>query len=117
MESNIPWSEIPSGLQVAIIVYGAIQLAVQVWALVDLLRTPAERLQTGKKWLWAIVVLFFNMLGAIIYFVAGKKPAEAVDPARASAPGAPTTGAPAADRATRAAELLYGDQDAGGDAR
>ncbi len=117
MESNIPWSEIPSGLQVAIIAYAAIQLAVQAWALVDLVKTPAERLQTGKKWLWAIVVLFFNMLGAIIYFVAGKKPAAAVDPVRANAPGAAVSAAPAAARATRAAELLYGDQDEGGDAR
>ena len=47
-----------------------IQLVLMVSALVDLIRREQTR---GPKWLWALVILFVNFIGPIIYFVAGRK--------------------------------------------
>jgi len=47
-----------------------IQLVLVVSALVDLIRREQTR---GPKWLWALVILFVNFIGPIIYFVAGRK--------------------------------------------
>jgi len=47
-----------------------IQLVLMVSALVDLVRREQTR---GPKWLWALVILFVNFIGPIIYFVAGRK--------------------------------------------
>ena len=46
-----------------------IQVALVVYALVDLLRRPTTR---GPKWLWVMVILFFNLIGPIIYLVVGR---------------------------------------------
>ncbi len=47
-----------------------IQLGLMIFALVDLLRREQTR---GPKWVWALVILFVNMIGPIIYFVAGRE--------------------------------------------
>ena len=47
-----------------------IQLGLMIAALVDLLRREQTR---GPKWAWALVILFVNMIGPIIYFIAGRK--------------------------------------------
>ena len=47
-----------------------IQLGLMIFALVDLLRREKTR---GPKWVWALVILFVNMIGPIIYFVAGRE--------------------------------------------
>ena len=75
-----------------------VQLALQVWAIVDLVRRSQDRL-TLPKWLWAVIIVFGELLGPIIYFVAGRKPAPAVD--------APPS-IPASDRAQDAVDSLYG---------
>ena len=47
-----------------------IQLGLMIAALVDLIR----RTQThGPKWAWALVIILINIIGPIIYFVAGRK--------------------------------------------
>jgi hypothetical protein len=47
-----------------------IQLGLMIAALVDLIR----RTQThGPKWVWGLVILLVNIIGPIIYFVAGRK--------------------------------------------
>jgi len=47
-----------------------IELGLMIAAIVDLIR----RLQTrGPKWLWALIILFVNFIGPIIYFVFGRK--------------------------------------------
>ena len=91
---------------VAAIVLGviALQVATQAYALVDLARRDAVR--GGKKWVWALVVAFGNLPGAIAYLAAGRTP-PAVD-----VPGA-GSGASAAggDAARRAVDSLYGPGD------
>jgi len=47
-----------------------IQLGLMISALVDLVRREQTR---GPKWVWALVILFVNYIGPIIYFVAGRK--------------------------------------------
>jgi drug/metabolite transporter (DMT)-like permease len=47
-----------------------IQLALMITALVDLIRRERVR---GPKWAWALVIVFVNYIGPIIYFVAGRR--------------------------------------------
>lgn len=46
-----------------------IQLALMVIALVDLVRRTSVR---GPKWVWALVIIFINIIGPIIYFTLGR---------------------------------------------
>ena len=74
-----------------------VQLSLMIWALVDISRRPVARLR-GPRWLWVVVIIFGELIGPIIYLVVARLP-ESVDVA-------PQT--PAADRATTAADVLYG---------
>jgi hypothetical protein len=100
MQSSIPIEGLPTWVLVAGGMLAIAQISFELWALIHMLRQPSERLNLGgRKWLWAIIILFINFLGAIIYFAAGRKPAEAVD----SAPVAPIQ-----QRANVAMDNLYG---------
>lgn len=47
-----------------------IQFILILVALVDLIKRPATN---GPKWLWAIIIIFINIFGPIIYFIFGRK--------------------------------------------
>lgn len=47
-----------------------IQLGLMVFALIDLNRRSATR---GPKWVWALVIIFVNIIGPIVYFVIGRE--------------------------------------------
>ena len=47
-----------------------IQLVLIITALVDLYRRAHTR---GPKWVWALVIILINIIGPIVYFVAGRK--------------------------------------------
>jgi DMSO reductase anchor subunit len=47
-----------------------LQLGLQIWALVDLARREATN---GPKWLWAVIIVIGELLGAVVYFIAGRK--------------------------------------------
>lgn len=90
-----------AGILIGLIV---VQLAVQLYALADLVRRP--RVRGDRKWLWALLIVVGNLLGAIIYLAIGR-PTEGVDfPAGGSA--ASTAGGEAARRAV---DALYGSSD------
>jgi len=110
MQTNIPLSDLPGWALPAIIVLAAVQLGLAIYALVVMLRTPEDRLVFEKRWPWVVIILFVNLIGAIVFLAAGRKPATAADPLTASA-AAPA--APPRKRADRALDVLYGDQDAG----
>jgi hypothetical protein len=76
-----------------------VQVALDVIALLDLYRRPADQVATGKKWLWVVIIVFVNTIGAILYLAIGRKPAVAVD-VRPSVPSS--------KNASEAADLLYG---------
>jgi hypothetical protein len=48
----------------------AIQLILLVVALLDLRGRAATR---GPKWMWALIILFIQIIGPIAYFVAGRR--------------------------------------------
>ena len=86
-----------------VLVLIVVQLATQVYALVDLARRPAVR--GGRKWVWALVIALGNLPGAIAYLAAGRPAPEAVSGAGSG------TSSPGRDAARRAVESLYGPRD------
>ncbi len=51
-----------------------IQLGLMIVALFDLERDE-RRVRGGSKLVWALVIVFVNVLGPILYFVAGREEA------------------------------------------
>ena len=47
-----------------------LQLGLMIFALVDLSRRDRVN---GPKWVWALVIILVQLIGPIIYFVAGRK--------------------------------------------
>ena len=47
-----------------------LQLGLMIFALVDLARRERTK---GPKWVWALVIIFINFIGPIIYFVVGRE--------------------------------------------
>lgn len=45
----------------------ALQLGMQIYALVDLAKR--KRVRYGNKLIWVLVIMFFNLIGPIVYFV------------------------------------------------
>ena len=60
--TDIPWA-----LIAPIILLQFILLLV---ALIDLVRIPATN---GPKWLWALIIVFGNIIGPIVYFIVGRR--------------------------------------------
>jgi len=46
-----------------------LQIALMVVALVDLVRRERTR---GPKWAWALVIVFFNLIGPVVYLLFGR---------------------------------------------
>jgi hypothetical protein len=51
-----------------------IQVGLMVAALIDLERAE-RRVRGGSKLVWALVIVFVNVIGPIVYFVAGREEA------------------------------------------
>jgi len=47
-----------------------LELGLFIWALVDLLRRERTK---GPKWVWALVIIFINLIGPIIYLMVGRE--------------------------------------------
>jgi hypothetical protein len=47
-----------------------IQLILLIVSLIDLVRIERTN---GPKWLWALVIIFVNIIGPILYFVIGRR--------------------------------------------
>lgn len=90
-----------AGILIGLIV---VQLAVQLYALADLVRR--ERVRGGRKWPWALLIVVGNLVGAIVYLAIGRLREDLDFPARGSA--ATTAGGEAARRAV---DALYGTRD------
>ena len=48
----------------------ALQLLLAVIGLISLRKAEFTR---GPKWLWALIIIFGNMVGSIAYFIIGRK--------------------------------------------
>ena len=51
-----------------------IQLGLMIFALFDL-EKEERRVRGGNKLVWALVIVFVNIVGPILYFVAGREEA------------------------------------------
>ena len=51
-------------------IFGLIILALDIWAIISILGSSAT---TGKKVLWALLILVLPLVGFIIWFVAGPR--------------------------------------------
>jgi hypothetical protein len=100
------WADLPTAVRAAIVVLGAVQIGVEAAALIVLARTPAERIRLGKKWPWVLIILFVNLIGAVVFLAVGRTPEVA-----AKEPGAGAAG----ETMARAAEMLYGSGEASDD--
>ncbi len=47
-----------------------IQFILLIIAVIDLVRIEKTN---GPKWLWAVIILFGNLIGPILYFVVGRR--------------------------------------------
>lgn len=83
-----------------------VQLTLMVLALVSLVRRSATAVR-GPKWLWAVVIVFGEIVGPIVYFAVARAP-EQVDVARSDVS---TT----ATQAESVADVLYGRRTGEGD--
>ena len=103
MNTSVPFDSMPAWLLVVGGVLVLVQLGLEIYALVDMLKRPAEQLALGgRKWLWAIIILGVNWVGAIVYLAAGRRAAPTVDVAPP---------VPAAERGESAADALYGPRE------
>jgi len=94
------FADVPTNVLIAVGVLVVVQLTLQIIALVSLVKTPTERVTIGgKKWIWAVIIILGEIIGPIIWFVAGRSPVQAAE----VSPGTAT-----ADRARNAADALYG---------
>jgi membrane protein YqaA with SNARE-associated domain len=63
-------STLPTWVLVVIAIVACIQLALQVYALLDL--SKRDTVMGGRKWLWVLIIIAGNLLGAIIYLGMGR---------------------------------------------
>ncbi len=50
----------------------AIQLGLLAWGLYDLTR-PDRRVKGDSKVVWALIIIFVNVIGPILYFLVGRE--------------------------------------------
>lgn len=100
MRTNLDLSAIPVGVLIVLGIVLLLEIVLDVVALVDLYHRPVARVVLGNKWIWVAVIVLINLIGAILYFAIGRKPAtvgeQAARPVRSSAD---------------IADALYGDPD------
>jgi hypothetical protein len=65
--------EFMAGTMVLFLLLGVAYLAIWIWALVDAIRNPA--LDNTTRLIWVLVILFTQLIGAVIYLVIGRTPA------------------------------------------
>lgn len=83
MKSDL--STLPTGILVGLAVLIVIEFALDVIALVSLYRRPLSSVTLGNKWVWVAIIVLVSLLGAILYFVLGRKtvaPGEQLAPTR-----------------------------------
>lgn len=93
-------SEVPGWLWYVIVPLVIVQLTLQIWGILDLVKRDKGSFR-GMKLIWFLVILLGESIGAILYFAVGR-----------GMVGTPTVveqgGAPTADRAKAAVDSLYG---------
>ena len=61
---------ISGGLIIVFIIIALVASIFWLWMLIDCLTSP---MPTGEKALWAVVIIFLHLLGALIYYFVGRR--------------------------------------------
>lgn len=87
MRMSTDLGTLPLGILIGLGVVLLVEIALDVVAIVDLVRRPVATVVFGNKWVWVAIIVLVNLIGAILYFAIGRKQAPAVEPdARAMTP-------------------------------
>ena len=78
-----------------------VNIALLITALVSLIKRPVAAVRFHNKWVWGALIVLVNWIGPLTYLAVGRIDTPLAEPAGLA-------GAPAAERARRAVELLYG---------
>jgi len=92
--------EVSSSVAGALIALAVVQLAMQVYALVDVVKRGA--VLGGNKWVWALVIALGGLPGTIVYLAVGR--------ISSTAPGGAAKAA-GDETVRRAVDSLYGPGD------
>jgi hypothetical protein len=95
---------LPTAAIVLVVVLGAAEVALFVWALVDLIRRKHTTLL--PRWAWLVLMIIFELFGPILYLALGRGQPPAAD----TTPTGGAIGGAELDesRSQRAVDLLYG---------
>ncbi len=94
--------DLPMPVWIAIGVLVAVQIVVELTALVVLVRTPVERVRWGRKWPWVLIILGVNLIGAVVFLAWGRTAGVAAETAPEE---------PARQTMAHAADVLYGSSE------
>ena len=47
-------------------------IVLNIYAFIECAVTPQENVRRFPKWAWLLIILFFQLLGAIAWFIAGR---------------------------------------------
>lgn len=72
---------LPVGVLIVLGALVALEIALDVVALIDLYRRPAGTIVSGNRWIWVAVIVLVNPVGAIVYLAIGRIPAQIVEQA------------------------------------
>jgi len=93
-------ANLDTSLVILISVVWLVQVALMLWALIDIVRRPSETIRGAMKWPWILLVLFVNLIGPVIYLAVGR-----ITPAVPDEPHS----ALERDKTQHAVDALYGD--------
>ena len=79
-------STLPVGVLIGLGVVLVLEIALDVVALIDLVRRPRSTIVFGNKWIWVAVIVLVSLIGAILYLAIGRKPAPAMDTQQQASP-------------------------------
>jgi hypothetical protein len=79
MKLHVDLSSLPAGVLVVLGLVLIAELALGVFALVDLVRRPRTGVVFGNKWVWVAIIVLVNLVGPILYLAIGRKPGPPVD--------------------------------------
>lgn len=94
-------ADIPAAVLAILALIVLAEVALDVVALVHLYRTPVAQVVGGNKWVWVVVIVLVNLIGAILYLAIGHRPA----------PAAEEPGARPPERVGDIVDSLYGAAD------
>lgn len=93
---------LPAWLLIVLGVIALAEVALDIVALVDLYRRPVAQVTFGLKWVWVILIVLVNLIGAVLYLAIGRHRPPQADV------GQPSTQRP---DAAGIADALYGPRD------